>query len=125
MENHRLIDVHVETEFLPERSSPAKKQYAFAYHITVSNKGDQGAKLLTRHWFIIDGDKHQQEVQGDGVIGQQPHILPGDSYSYSSGCILSTPVGCMHGSYQMLDDTGEFFDARIPLFSLQVPGSVN
>ena len=125
MDSHRLIDVHVETEFLPERSNPAKNQFSFAYHITIANRGTLGAKLLTRHWYIVDGDQKLQEVQGDGVVGQQPHILPGASYSYSSGCILSTPVGCMHGSYQMLDDTGEFFDVRIPLFSLRVPHAVN
>ena len=125
MESHRLIDIQVETEFLPERSNAAKKQFVFAYHITITNKGDFGAKLLTRHWYITDGDQKQQEVQGDGVVGQQPHIMPGSSYSYSSGCILDTPVGCMQGSYQMLEDTGEFFDARIPLFSLRVPAAVN
>ncbi len=125
MQSRRLIEIRVEAEYLQEQSRPAKDQYAFAYHITILNNGDIGARLLSRNWVIVDGDQHQENVQGDGVVGQQPHILPGASYSYSSGCILATPVGCMKGSYTMLDDSGELFDARIPLFSLRVPGAVN
>ncbi|CAM3543274.1 Co2+/Mg2+ efflux protein ApaG [Parendozoicomonas haliclonae] len=119
------IEVTVETEYLSAQSQPDKQQFAFAYHITIHNRGQIGAQLLSRHWFIINGDHQQEEVQGEGVVGQQPHISPGSSYSYTSGCILATPVGCMTGSYRMVNDEGEEFETPIPLFSLQVPGVVN
>ena len=125
MQSRRLIEVTVEAEYLEKQSRPAKSQFAFAYHVTIHNHGDSGAKLLSRHWIIVDGDQLQEEVRGEGVVGEQPHLIPGSSYSYTSSCILSTPVGCMRGSYQMLDDSGELFDAQIPLFSLRVPSIVN
>ena len=125
MDHQRRVEVRVQTEYLPSHSDPKKDNYAFAYHITLLNRGDEGVRLLSRHWFITDGNKHQQEVQGDGVIGQQPHILPGQSYSYSSGCLLATPVGCMEGSYMMETDQGTLFSIPISLFSLRVPGAVN
>ncbi len=125
MSNRCPIGVQVETEYLHTQSRPNREQFAFAYHITIRNDGDTGVKLLTRHWLIFDGDKHREEVQGEGVVGEQPYILPGNSYSYTSGCILTTPVGCMQGSYRMVDDHGEEFDAPVALFSLQVPGVVN
>ncbi len=125
MGNQSRVEVQVRTEYLPSHSDPDKENYAFAYHITIRNRSDCGIRLLSRHWYITDGNKHQQEVQGDGVIGQQPHIPSGESYAYSSGCLLATPVGCMEGSYQMETDDGRRFDATIPLFSLRVPGAVN
>ncbi|MCL6271804.1 Co2+/Mg2+ efflux protein ApaG [Sansalvadorimonas sp. 2012CJ34-2] len=125
MDNQHRVEVRVKTEFLPSQSDPKKGNYAFAYHITIFNRCDDGVRLLSRHWFITNGNKHQQEVQGDGVIGQQPHILPGESYSYSSGCLLETPVGCMEGSYLMETDQGRLFHAEIPMFSLRVPSAVN
>ncbi len=125
MEYLNPIRVEIETEYLESQSRPANKQFAFAYHITIKNNGDRSAQLLSRHWIIVDGDQKKQNIQGDGVVGQQPNIPPGGSYSYTSSCILPTPVGCMQGSYLMLGEEGEQFRAEIPLFSLQVPGIVN
>ena len=125
VDNQSRVKVTVNTEYLPAHSDPAKANYAFAYHITIHNRGDEGVRLLSRHWLITDGNQQLQEVRGEGVVGQQPHIPAGESYSYSSGCLLTTPVGCMEGSYHMETDDGHFFDIPIPLFSLSVPGTVN
>ena len=117
--NH--ITVKVKSEYLPEQSSPQDNRYVFAYHISISNQGLQDARLLTRHWVITDGEARTEEVRGDGVIGEQPLIAVGQSYQYSSGAVLKTPVGSMHGSYGMMDETGARFDATIPAFRLAVP----
>ena len=122
--NHQ-IDVSVRCEFLPGQSSPDEKRYAFAYTITISNHGSVPARLMTRHWLITDSNGEIQEVRGDGVVGVQPHLQPGQSFQYTSGTIIKTPVGSMQGSYQMVDDDGERFDADIPPFSLAVPGLVH
>lgn len=95
--------------------------YVFSYTVTIRNDGDQPARLLTRHWIITDGDGQVQEVRGDGVIGEQPHLQPGEGFQYTSGTFMNTPVGTMHGSYQMISDDGEAFDAEIPSFTLSVP----
>jgi ApaG protein len=87
----------------------------------LSKQGDQGARLLTRHWIITDADGRKQEVKGEGVVGEKPHLAPGESYSYSSGTFIATPVGSMHGSYGMVNDDGSRFNAPIPPFSLAVP----
>lgn len=123
-DNHK-IDVSVETEYLSIQSQPEHDRYVFAYHITITNNGTVEAKLLTRHWVIIDADQKRQEVNGIGVIGEQPSIPSGGSYSYSSGVVLSTPVGTMHGSYQFVDPTGSNFDAPIQPFLLAMPNKVN
>lgn len=115
------IQVTVQSEYLAGESQPDHKRYVFAYHVNIVNHGHSGARLLTRHWIITDGDVRTQEVRGDGVVGQQPHLAPGDSYTYSSGAILETPVGSMRGSYGMVDDRGEHFDTPIPPFTLAVP----
>lgn len=117
---HRII-VQVKTEYLAEQSSPRDHRFVFAYHINISNQGTQAAKLLTRHWVITDGEARTEEVRGDGVIGEQPHIAAGASYSYSSGAVLKTPVGSMHGSYGMIDEQGTAFEAQIHAFRLAVP----
>lgn len=119
------IDVSVVTRYLPEQSQPEQNRFAFAYTVTVSNKGELPAKLLARHWVITDGDGRVQEVRGAGVIGQQPLIEAGASHTYSSGTVMTTRVGIMQGSYQMLADDGKRFDAVIAPFRLAVPGSLH
>lgn len=116
------LNISVQSEFLPEQSDAAANRWVFAYHITIANHGEQSARLLTRHWVITDGEERVQEVHGEGVIGQQPNIAPGQSFSYSSGAILETAVGSMYGSYQMLAEDGTCFDADIPAFTLAEPG---
>lgn len=119
--SHR-IRVEVETNYLPDQSDPSGKRYVFAYTITIRNDGDEAAKLLRRHWLITDADGKVQEVHGDGVVGEQPHLKPGQGFRYSSGAILETPVGSMQGSYSMLSDDGAQFDAPIAPFRLAMPG---
>jgi ApaG protein len=119
--SHR-IRVEVETNYLPDQSDPGGKRYVFAYTITIRNEGDEAAKLLRRHWLITDADGKVQEVHGDGVVGEQPHLKPGQGFRYSSGAILETPVGSMQGSYSMLSDDGAQFDAPIAPFRLAMPG---
>lgn len=119
------IDVSVSTRFLPEQSSPEQDRYAFAYTVTLHNSGQVAAKLLSRHWIITDGDGRVQEVRGAGVIGQQPHLQPGESHTYTSGTVLTTRVGSMHGSYQMLADDGTRFEAPIAPFRLAEPGALH
>jgi len=119
------IDVKVETRFLEEQSDPAEGRYAFAYTITIHNGGRVPARLLTRHWLITDANGRVQEVRGDGVVGEQPHLQPGQGFRYSSGTVIETPVGSMQGSYQMLADDGQRFDAPIAAFRLAMPGVLN
>ena len=119
------ISIQVETQYIEPQSCPAENRYAFAYTITIRNHGLEPVKLLTRHWLITDGNAKVQEVHGEGVVGEQPVIRPGHHYSYTSGALLETAVGTMEGSYQMLTDSGDHFDAPIPRFSLKHPGSVH
>lgn len=119
------IDVQVRTEYLPGQSDEQAQRYVFAYHITLRNLGSASAQLLTRHWIVTDGNQKVQEVHGEGVIGQRPRLAPGESYSYSSGTVLATPVGAMHGSYQMIADDGTRFEAPIAPFTLAVPRSLH
>ncbi|MEZ0121181.1 MAG: Co2+/Mg2+ efflux protein ApaG [Candidatus Reddybacter sp.] len=119
------IKVVIDTEYLPYQSSPEKKQYAFAYHITLTNEGHIGAQLISRHWIIIDGNGVRREVKGMGVVGEQPLISPGDSYQYSSGAVLETVVGTMQGSYHMQGENGLGFEVDIPVFTLALPNAVN
>ncbi|MBO1539828.1 Co2+/Mg2+ efflux protein ApaG [Pseudomonas sp. OA65] len=119
------VDVSVTTRFLAEQSQPEHDRFAFAYSITVSNNGSLPAKLLSRHWVITDGDGHVEEVRGDGVVGQQPLIEAGKSHSYSSGTVMTTKVGTMQGTYQMLAEDGTRFDAVIKPFRLAVPGALH
>ena len=117
---HR-VDVAVESAYVESQSQPDADQYVFAYTVTIHNTGQIPARLLTRHWIITDGHGQVQEVRGDGVVGEQPHLGPDESYRYTSGAVLQTPVGSMHGSYQMLADDGTRFDAPIAAFSLSMP----
>jgi ApaG protein len=116
------INVEVETSYVPEQSDPQDSRYVFAYTITVRNDGDEPARLMQRHWLITDANGKTQEVHGDGVLGQQPHLKPGQGFRYSSGTVLETPVGAMQGRYEMVGDDGEQFDAPIPAFRLSMPG---
>lgn len=119
------IDVRVRTEFLPEQSDPSVHRFVFAYHITLNNAGNLGAQLMTRHWVVTDGNQKIQEVHGEGVVGKKPQLAPGETFSYSSGTVLATPVGSMHGSYQMIGTDGIRFEAPIAPFTLAVPGAVH
>ena len=119
------IDVSVTTEYLAAQSQPEQGRYVFAYTVTVRNDGQVSAQLLSRHWIITDGDGRVQEVRGAGVVGQQPHIAPGASHTYSSGTVMATQVGIMQGSYQMLAEDGKRFDASIAPFRLAVPGALH
>ena len=119
------IDVSVTSRFLPEQSQPEQNRFAFSYHVTLINNGSLPAKLQTRHWVITDGDGRVQEVRGPGVVGQHPHLQPGEQHSYSSGTVLTTRVGIMQGSYQMIADDGKRFDAVIAPFRLAVPGALH
>src|ERR1044071_1209770 len=119
-ETHK-IRVDVDTAYLDEQSDPSERRYVFSYTITIRNEGAVPAKLLTRHWVITDSNGKVQEVRGDGVVGEQPHLRPGEGFQYTSGTMLETPVGTMHGSYQMLADDGTRFDATIKPFTLSIP----
>lgn len=119
------VDVSVVTRFLPEQSQPEANRFAFAYTITVSNNGSVAAKLMSRHWLITDGNGKVEEVRGDGVVGEQPLIAPGQSHTYSSGAVIATKVGTMQGSYQMFAQDGKRFDAVIAPFRLAVPGALH
>jgi ApaG protein len=116
------IRIEVETSYLEEQSEPKDQRFVFSYTITIRNEGPQPARLLTRHWIITDANGKVQEVRGDGVVGEQPYLQPGQGFRYSSGAVLETPVGSMHGSYQMVADDGAQFDAPIPAFRLAIPG---
>jgi ApaG protein len=118
------VSINVESEYLDEQSDPEKSRFVHAYHVTITNEGDESAQLLNRHWLIVDGNEDVQEVQGEGVIGQQPVLQPGESYKYTSGTIIKTEVGCMHGSYEMQSENGEHFFAQIPAFTLARPGTL-
>jgi ApaG protein len=119
------IKVAVRTQFVPQQSDAESSRFVFAYTITISNAGAKRAKLLTRHWVITDANGKVQEVRGEGVVGEHPHLAPGEAFRYTSGTVLETPIGAMEGSYQMLADDGTRFDAPIAPFRLAVPGVLN
>lgn len=119
------IHIAVRTQYLREQSKPAQRQFAFAYEITITNRGITSVQLIARHWVIVDAHDKTQEVRGVGVVGEQPRIEPGRSYRYTSGVVLGTEHGTMTGSYRMRDSTGAEFDAAIPLFVLAVPGTIH
>lgn len=116
-----MIQVGVETSYIDDQSDPGADRYVFAYTITISNTGKEAAKLLNRHWLITDANGKIQEVRGEGVVGEQPYLRPGEMFRYTSGTVLETPVGTMEGEYEMLADDGESFLAPIDRFSLAVP----
>ena len=114
------IQISVETRYLPQQSSPQQEHFAFAYQITIENLGPQTAQLLNRHWIITDAEGHAQEVKGPGVVGEQPTLHPGQRFCYTSGAVLPTPVGSMHGTFEWVSDTGASFLVPIPAFRLAV-----
>lgn len=115
------IRIQVATRYVEEQSAPEQQRFVFAYHITISNRGNGLAQLIARHWIITDGKGKIEEVKGLGVVGQQPLLQPGQSHEYTSGCILETPVGSMGGCYRMVTEEGEVFEVPIPEFALAVP----
>jgi ApaG protein len=117
--------VDVRTQYIEEQSSPEQNRFVFAYTITIRNTGGQAAKLLTRHWIINDANGNVQEVHGEGVVGEQPYLRPNESFEYTSGTVIETPVGSMEGSYQMVTDDGLAFDANIPAFTLSLPNALH
>ena len=122
MSNERyLIDIQANTSYIAEQSLPEDERYVFAYTITIRNEGSMPAKLLTRHWIITNADGKTQEVRGDGVVGEQPYLRPGEGFEYTSGTMLETPVGSMQGSYQMIADDGQEFECPIAPFTLSMP----
>ena len=116
------IGIKVATNYVDDQSEPDADRYVFAYTITISNDSDVPATLVSRHWVITDANGKVQEVSGDGVVGEQPHLNPGERFRYSSGAVLETPVGAMQGLYRMETDSGASFDAPIDPFTLAVPG---
>ena len=122
---HYALDIDVATRFLDEQSAPDENRYAFAYTIRIRNVGGVPARLVTRHWIITDANGKVQEVRGDGVVGEQPWLRPGDHFEYTSGAVLETNVGTMRGSYQLVADDGHHFDAPIAPFTLSVPRTLH
>ena len=119
------INVSVETEYLANQSTPDENQFAFAYHITITNNSSHGVVLMHRHWIIIDANEQRQEVKGAGVIGEQPLIPTNAQFQYSSGTVLNTPIGTMQGSYQMVDEFGSALEVPIEPFLLALPNQVH
>lgn len=115
------IRISVQTAYIPEQSDPVTDRYVFAYTITIANAGMVAAQLISRHWIITDADNVTQEVRGLGVVGEQPLLRPGESFEYTSGTAMATPVGTMRGSYQMVAEDGHKFDTEIPAFTLSMP----
>lgn len=117
------IRVHVDSEFSPEHSQP--NQWFFLYTVTISNEGRETVQLMARHWVIRDATGKVEEVRGEGVVGEQPVLQPGESFEYTSGCPLATPFGSMEGAYQMVTESGGAFDAEIAEFVLREPGAIH
>tara|TARA_Y100000817_G_scaffold221038_1_gene174475 strand:- start:110 stop:484 length:375 start_codon:yes stop_codon:yes gene_type:complete len=115
------IRIKVDTVYLQEASDPSNNKFYFLYTVSINNAGNNGAKLLSRHWIIKDSNGKIQDVKGEGVVGDQPYINPGDEYQYTSGTVIETSLGTMRGSYQMIDDGENYFEAEIPEFVLSVP----
>ena len=117
--------VRVKTAYIREQSLPEDNRFVFAYTISITNTGNVSATLLRRHWVITDANNKVQEVHGDGVVGEQPHLLPGQTFQYTSGAVLETPVGCMEGAYDMLAEDGVEFASSIPIFNLAIPHTLH
>jgi ApaG protein len=119
------VRVEVKSEFRPDRSTPSARRYLFTYMVRISNQGPAPAQLVWRHWIITDANGEHEEVRGEGVVGQKPRIAPGESFDYTSFCVLKTPFGSMRGSYRMVRDDGSEFEAEIAPFTLAQPGALN
>ncbi|MDD1622118.1 MAG: Co2+/Mg2+ efflux protein ApaG [Methylococcaceae bacterium] len=125
MSEKNKILVEATPHYIEAQSSPEQNRYVFAYTVTITNVGSTPAKLLTRHWLITDANGKVQEVNGEGVVGEHPHLNPGDSFRYTSAAMIETPVGVMQGKYQMQSDSGENFKAPIPRFTLSIPRTLH
>lgn len=123
--NDYQFDIDVDTRFLDDQSAPEEDRYVFAYTIHIRNQGKVPARLLGRHWLITDGNGKEHEVVGEGVVGEQPWLRPGEGFEYTSGAVLETDIGTMRGSYDMLADDGTRFAAPIPAFTLSVPRTLH
>ncbi len=123
--SHYQITVEAVSQFVPDQSKPDDNHFVFAYTITVRNEGAVPAQLLSRHWVITDANGKVREVTGEGVVGEQPHVNPGEGFQYTSGAVLETSVGTMRGSYRMLADDGQEFEAEIPEFTLSIPRTLH
>lgn len=122
----RGVRIVVNPFYVREQSNPDNGQYLFAYHVRISNEGDEPVQLVSRHWIITNGEGDVEEVRGSGVVGYQPRLAPGEAFEYTSACPLDSPVGTMHGSFQMVAlDSGKQFDARIEPFTLAIPRALN
>ncbi len=119
------ISVQVVSKFVPEQSDPAEQQFFFAYTVRITNSGQHPAQLISRHWVITDGNNQSHDVRGLGVVGQQPLLAPGETFEYTSGCPLATPVGSMRGSYLCVGEDGQPFEAEIPEFVLAMPRTLH
>lgn len=125
MKNKPSINIDTHIDYLESESQPDAGRYVFAYTITIHNQSEVPARLLSRHWVITDAHGKIQEVRGDGVVGETPHLSPGQAFRYTSAAMIETPVGIMHGEYQMRTDAGELFEAEIPPFTLAVPRTLH
>ena len=121
----RGIRIRVQSQYVASQSSPEQGYWFFAYHVHIENVGEETAQLISRHWIITDGDGNVDHVRGPGVVGAQPHLGPGESFDYQSACPLPTPVGAMNGTFQMVTDAGESFDAEVAPFTLAAPNALN
>ena len=119
------ITVEVVTDYVEGQSEPESERYVFSYTITIRNEGGEPAQLVSRHWLITDANGNIQEVKGEGVVGEQPHLKPGEGFQYTSGAMITTPVGSMQGTYQMVTDNGDEFDAEIAPFTLAIPRTLH
>ena len=119
------IRVTVKSQYVADRSAPRQRRYAFSYTVTIRNESAESAQLISRHWIIVDNEGGQQEVKGEGVVGAQPMLRPGESFEYTSWCVIPTPSGAMRGTYQMVANSGSRFDAEIAPFRLGMPNSLN
>jgi ApaG protein len=127
MTTHKRYEfsVSVETAYVPDQSDDTQNRYVFSYTITITNVGSVTAQLISRHWLITDASSQVQEVRGLGVVGAQPLLQPGESFQYTSGCVLTTPVGTMQGSYQIVAEDGTQFETPIPIFTLAIPRTLH
>ncbi len=125
MSEKNKIIVKAQPQYIEAQSSPKDDRYVFAYTVTITNAGTVPATLLSRHWLITDANGRVQEVTGEGVIGEQPYLKPGESFRYTSGAMIETPVGVMQGKYTMVSDDGENFKAQIPKFTLSIPRTLH
>lgn len=123
LETTRGIAITVQPYYLEDQSVPEARHFVWAYHVKIENRGEDTVQLITRHWLITDSSGKVQEVRGEGVVGKQPTLRPGETFEYASGTPLATPSGIMVGTYQMVAEDGEQFDAKIPAFSLDSPHS--